>query len=116
MIWDNLIILTDNCKEWQEWWQSVCAECASVCCLLRLSGYTKGPNLEDVPAAKAYWRGPWVQIKLPEVHPKIWLCPLAINGRCLIYEDRPLICALFLGCNWKYPYADELGAEAEKVA
>ncbi len=99
--------------EFDKLWNKRCGDCHAPCCFLQMDGYAKKP---DNTEASKFWTDDFViiknkndtwednakdgykiQLNPPELDPKdgLQICPLAVNGKCIIYEDRPKMCRIF---------------------
>ncbi len=106
-------------EEYDLLWQKRCGDCLAPCCFLELTGFTHRLKEEDriIDEGKTFFGGDFVilgihrsswtentkhgfnvQLNPPELQYKskgLRVCPLAVNGKCIIYEDRPYICRKF---------------------
>lgn len=89
----------------------ICESCPSACCLMALNGIVflnpqesakeKEENDKLVSDSRKFFSRDFV-IMFDFIEEKdVRVCPLAVNGRCLIYDDRPFICNIFTICSWR---------------
>ncbi len=114
-----LLLWADNRVQWKDEakydrrWQKRCGDCLSPCCLLSMNGYwydygdeTNGDqkqheffsrdfvimNLKNKSFTEHVKEDGFnVQLDTPELN-SLQICPLNIDGKCSIYDDRPKIC------------------------
>ena len=114
------LILWKNAKQYHENWKNRCSNCLAPCCFLSMTGYTynyqtDNKTEDEIEDNQSFWRHGFVieRIKnmdiieqtqewgftLPlaqsdELNRKggLQICPLNIDSKCLIYENRPKMC------------------------
>jgi len=105
---------------YDELWQNRCGDCAAPCCYFTMGGHTHDNS--DHSESQSFFEHDFILIKMkhmtwdenievgfrvaldtPELEHKngLMVCPLNIDSKCLIYEDRPKICKTFK-CNMKF--------------
>lgn len=121
---DDWLLYKDE-KAYNNRWKARCENCLSVCCFFKVVGAKMNYNdeMKIFDQAKDFWNHNFVIMKISNqtwdeniemgfnitLNPQelafdsgLLLCPLAINGRCWIYKDRPKLCKIFkcrLGTN-----------------
>lgn len=105
---DDLLLWKDE-NIYNRRWQTRCDNCLSLCCILEPGGYMykywEKSTTHEFDEAKQFWCVDFPIIwgsKLdfdyrlePDNLAKVRVCPLAINGKCFIYEDRPRMCKIY---------------------
>lgn len=113
------LFLYNNAKQYHRNWKSRCSNCLAPCCFFSVSGYEYDYKLEDkgTDNSRNFWTNDFVIIAVKwfnEEDIKAWnfntplaqnaelnytngnkglqICPLNINSKCFIYEDRPKMC------------------------
>lgn len=102
---DNPSLAGNNLLKWAKDANAAkCANCLSVCCLMPLTGIsyvTVEEQDNTVSAASKFFTRDFVIMNGFFKEEGARICPLAVNGRCLIYDQRPFICHLFEMCVWR---------------
>lgn len=114
----NRSLWHNNRDKWERLWQKRCGDCLAPCCFLDVGGLAHNYNEDNIITegrkyfshdfiilhmVEKYWQthtehGFNLQLNPPELQYSdkgLRVCPLAVNGRCIIYEDRPYICRKF---------------------
>lgn len=103
------LLLWSNKEAYNKRWQARCDNCLSLCCILEPGGfmykYWEEAFGKDWDETKLFWSLDFPIIwnsKLdldfrlePDNLATVRVCPLAINGKCFIYEDRPKMCKIY---------------------
>ena len=73
-------------------WNARCKDCLAPCCSFKMTGIAYG--LKNTTKARDFFTHDFVLVKTEEedIFKFLSLCPLNILGKCLIYEERPLVC------------------------
>ena len=103
--------------------EMLCEECLAPCCYWNMTGRAYGEDQggstvdETVAASDFYWTDWPLVTGFDDIEeslvmqsyeridktgrlsrPNFRMCPFIVNGLCLIYENRPLICKIYILC------------------
>ncbi len=107
--YNDAMLLWKDKEAYDRRWQVRCDNCLSLCCILEPGGYMYkyweeafGNDFDDT---KQFWNFDFPIIlnskfdfddRLePTAISTVRVCPLAIDGKCFIYEDRPKMCKIY---------------------
>ena len=105
---DNLILMK-NPTRYKDNWANRCNGCLSPCCFnigmegyldYQYNGYLYDPtHIEnDIIKAQKMFTDNFIIMELfgsEKIVTGTRLCPLNVDSKCIIYEDRPTICKIF---------------------